>query len=179
VGAPITASAVLDGSGITVVKNGPGTVVIGGYQREPYLRLDDHGVWQNQHSPAVYLDQAQTIDQLPPTADAKAKPEWVRLNEGRTATWHDHRIHWMSASLPTVAKADPSHTHVIEDWTIPIVIDGKPGAIRGTLTYVPTSKAGQILAWSLVGLILAIVGFGIWASLPARRRAVSRRRGVK
>jgi hypothetical protein len=53
-------------------------VMIYGYAGEPYARIrSDGSVELNQRSPATYLNTNRYgVVKLPPTADAKASPEW-------------------------------------------------------------------------------------------------------
>ena len=46
----------IDGT-IRLSWTGPGTLIVAGYEDEPYLRFDDTGVAVNMRSPAAYLNQ--------------------------------------------------------------------------------------------------------------------------
>src|SRR3954454_7837067 len=73
------------------------TVVVLGYEHEPYLRLDAGGVFENVNSPAHYLNQNRFASTVPPaSATATATPSWTRIEAGASVRWHDHRAHWMS-----------------------------------------------------------------------------------
>src|SRR5690348_12779524 len=98
-----SASANSGGVDITAVNEGPTPVIVDGYSGEPFVRIESDGVWQNQNSPAVYLDQSSTIGDVPSTAGANLPAAWVKLDPQPKYTWHDHRIHWMEAALPPVA----------------------------------------------------------------------------
>ncbi|CAN0483799.1 unnamed protein product, partial [Phaeothamnion confervicola] len=105
----------LDGR-ITLSYSGPGTIIVEGYEGEPYLRFSPAGVERNRHSPATYLntDRYAQVAQ-PAAADATAAPDWERVSDGHTYTWHDHRTHWMSPTPPTEVVADPDREVVIFD----------------------------------------------------------------
>ena len=69
------------------------TVIVLGYDDEPYLRVGPDGVFENVRSPAVYLnDEPDLTDaRVPDSADADATPDWRLVGSGTTARWHDHR----------------------------------------------------------------------------------------
>lgn len=139
--------------------DGDGTVIIDGYQNEPYLKFDPTGTYVNTRSPARYLnDDRYGKVQLPTLANAKAQPAWHKVSPaGQPYQWHDHRIHWMSATYPPMVSADESVAHHIFDWTIPGTVDGKPLAIQGTLDYKPLP--GQTFPKKLlIPIVLLLVG---------------------
>ena len=117
----------IDGT-LRLTWTGAGTVVVDGYDGEPYLRIDATGVARNVHSPATYLNQNRYARvELPATADSSAAPAWQQLSGGRTVEWHDHRTHWMDVTPPPAVQADPSIVHVIIDgWQVPLTVDGAP-----------------------------------------------------
>jgi hypothetical protein len=71
------------------------TIVIMGYEGEPYLRFDTTGVYANTLSPAAHLNRFRLPRPLKPgVTDPSAAPRWRRVAPGVTYEWHDHRIHW-------------------------------------------------------------------------------------
>ena len=138
-----------------------------GYEREPYLRFTSAGVFRNARSPATYLNEERFGGvELPAEADPKAKPRWVKVADGRTYEWHDHRIHWMSTIPPRQVRDAPDARHHVFDWRVPISVEGQPGAIAGTLDYEPSSSRFRpVLIVPLAALALG--AFGLWW---ARRR---------
>lgn len=144
------------------------TIVIEGYEGEPYLRFAADGVYRNTRSPAVYLNESRYGEvELPSAADPDAPPEWEKVAGGSTYEWHDHRVHWMSPIPPPRVQAAPDERHHIFDWSVPAEVDGRPLAIAGTLDYTP---AGGATNWTL------IVGSGIAVCLTAAGLGVVRRR---
>lgn len=130
----------VSGEGIvTLVNESPNTITVFGYEGEPYLRVGPDGTFENRHSPATYLNA--TTDgstPLPDAADAGADPDWIHVSADRTATWHDHRTHWMGGTAPPTVRADPERRHVVIDrWEIPVVLDGMRTAVVGRLTWIP------------------------------------------
>jgi hypothetical protein len=155
------------------------TLVIVGYEGEPYLRFGDGGVFVNTRSPATYLNRFR----YPPAlatgrADASAKPSWRRVARGVTFEWHDHRIHWAARQPPKAVAVDPDHMHLLRNWRVPGRADGKPVAITGFLGYVPPpgvrggdgARSWLVPVGVAVGGIAAAVSVGVGAR-RARRRA--------
>ncbi len=114
------------------------TFIVEGYDGEPYLKFTPRGVFENVHSPAVYLNEDRYGNvTVPPTADAKAAPEWKLVTARDTYEWHDHRIHWMSPIGPPMVREDPDTAHHVFDWSVPGEVDGKAFTIAGSLDYAP------------------------------------------
>ena len=158
------------------------TIVVLGYEGEPYLRFDKQGVWANTRSPAAHLNRFRRPRPLSPgVADASAPPSWRRVAPGATYEWHDHRIHWTAAEPPKGVREDPDRIQRIFNWRVPGLADGKRFAITGFLGYapdrVPSNDDGGAPTWLLVTagliaaaavLLAAVTGVG---ARRARRRA--------
>jgi hypothetical protein len=144
-------------------------VVIDGYEGEPYARvLKDGTVQVNEHSPALYLNDTRfPTSQVPPIANPKAAPKWKTVDDSGTFLWHDHRMHYGSTSTPPQVT-DTSRKTKIFDYTIPLRIDGKKGAIDGTLYWVGSPSTSK-LPFILVGIVI-VLGGGALVSLARRRR---------
>ena len=113
-------------------------LTIYGYEGEPYLRLTPRGVFQNQRSPATYLnlDRFARIV-VPPEAHAGARPIWKRIAKSRAWAWHDHRIHWMSTFPPKPVLDDRQSPHHVFDWSVPARFGTRRVAVLGSLDYEP------------------------------------------
>jgi len=153
------------------------TLVILGYEREPYLRFAKDGVWVNVHSPAAHLNRFRYPPALEPgLADAAAQPAWRRVRAGVTFEWHDHRIYWTSKDPPEAVNRHPERTHLIFHWRVPGRADGKRFAITGFLGYVPqggrTKREGD---W-VVPVAAAAIGSTALVALAAGTGARRRRR---
>jgi hypothetical protein len=172
----ISAHAQADGADITVRNTSATPVVVEGYQHEPYLKITDHGVWQNKLSPAVYLNKEQFIDSIPNDVNAKRAPIWVPVSGRNFATWHDHRIHWMNITEPPAVAAAPDKPHLITRWTIPITSGHTTGAIVGTLTWQPSGHLGRYITWGVGAFTLLVVAILIWIR---RRRGRGRPPGTE
>jgi len=155
------------------------TVVVDGYDGEPFLRFTADGVYENVHSPATYLTRArdQATVSVPAFASPKAAPSWRKVTEGSTFAWHDRRIRWTGSGLPPVVEAAPNDRHLVFRWRIPASADAKRFAISGFLGYAPVPGAktsSGTSPWLLAGVVgvtaLALLALGAGAR-RARRRA--------
>jgi hypothetical protein len=132
-------------------------VTVPGYSDEPYLRIGPDGVWRNANSPATYinLDRYGNV-QLPASADPHADPSWERVSTEPSYVWHDHRTHWMTkGQLPPAVAADPTRTHRVFDWEIPVLHGSQKVVVAGELTWSP--PPAPWLVWP-VYVVLALLG---------------------
>ena len=164
---------VVDGDDqVELTNTGGREIVIDGYEGEPYLRFTREGVFENQRSPAAYLNDERFANvTVPESADPKAAPEWKAVAAGVSYAWHDHRVHWMSPALPPKVEAAKDVEHHIFDWEVPGTVDGERLTIDGSLDYVPPKNGGFPVGLLLaVGAASALLFAGIlWFGL--RRRA--------
>ena len=144
-------------------------LVILGYQDEPYLAFRDGRVYRNTHSPATYLnDDRFGKVALPKQANAKAPPEWEEVSPREEFDWHDHRIHWMSTTLPPRVQAAKDKPHHVFNWTVPARLDGQRLTLAGTLDYQPPPNKIPKPLFVLLGLLIVGGGAAVWL----RRRRV-------
>lgn len=143
-------------------------IVIYGYEGEPFARiLRDGTVQKNQRSPATYLNVDRYAEvQVPKSADAKAAPEWKTVDDSGTLRWHDHRMHYMAKETPPQVKDESKRTKVF-DYEIPLRIDGRKGAIDGTLFWVGPADTSKT-PFLIVGAVIVLAGGA--AVMIARRR---------
>lgn len=150
--------------------DGGHTVVIEGYSEEPYARIDPDGtVSVNTDSEAYYINEERDGQvPVPDGVDSKGEPQWKEVSKTGRFEWHDHRMHWMSKSDPEQVKDKRVRTKVF-DWKLPVVVDGKPGAISGTLFWTPTP--GSSVPWVLIiGLTAAVIGVLVTLTVLRHRR---------
>ena len=143
-------------------------VVVYGYEGEPFARvLRDGTVQKNRRSPATYLNVDRYGETaVPEGADPGAPPRWETVGDNGVLRWHDHRMHYMAKAVPSQVKDRGERTKVF-DYAIPIRVDGRRGAIAGTLYWAgpaDTSKAPFLAAGA------AILLAGAAAVLLVRRR---------
>ena len=144
------------------------TVVIKGYDGEPYVRISADGLVEvNLNSPSHYLNEDRYADvELPARADAEAEPEWQEVDETGRYIWHDHRSHYMGVGIPSQVK-DESKEQVVFDYSIPVEVDGTPVEAAGTLTWVGKQSGPPFFIWIVLA---ALVVAGAVAIARIRRK---------
>jgi hypothetical protein len=143
------------GNRMELVRTTAKEVQILGYEGEPYLRLDADGVFENLNSPAHYVNLerfARTT--TPATATATAQPNWVKLSDGSSVRWHDHRTHWMDPTTPPPeVRKHPNVEQVIFPANrVELLVDGKPVAAIIAVTWLPPPSR---IAWLLITSVAA------------------------
>jgi hypothetical protein len=129
------------------------TVEVLGYQNEPYLEVRPDGTYENVNSPATYTNRTLSGDTtVPAGASPAAAPQWRRVSSDTTVRWHDQRTRWLDDALPPQAQADPSRSHKLRDWVVPLRTGVRMIEVRGTLTWEPPPPAWL---WWLGTLALA------------------------
>jgi hypothetical protein len=146
-------------------------IVILGYQGEPYLAFRDGHLYRNTRSSATYLNDDRFGQvAIPEQADPKAPPLWEEVSPREDFDWHDHRIHWMSRTLPPKVQAAKDEPHHVFDWSVPARLDGQPLKIAGTLDYEPPpNKIPKPLIALLVAIVLA-GGAAVWLRVRRERK---------
>ena len=145
-------------------------VVIYGYEGEPYARvLKDGTVQVNERSPAYYLNETRYPSEaaVPPSANAKAPPKWKTEGSGGILLWHDHRMHYGSTSVPPQVT-DQSRRTKLYNYEVPLRIDGRKGAIHGTLYWAGIPNPSKLPF--ILGAIAFVVVCGAAALFVRRRR---------
>jgi hypothetical protein len=171
---PGIAVTVLDSDDQLDLRNETGKpLVILGYEDEPYLAFRDGRVYRNTRSPATYLndDRYGGVD-VPSTADPEAAPVWEEVAQKEEYEWHDHRIHWMSRTLPPTIAAAKDKPHHVFDWEVPARLDGNGVTIAGSLDYEP--PPGGKPTYLLGVLFVVAIGGGAAVWLRHRRYRSSR-----
>jgi hypothetical protein len=139
-------------------------VLILDYKNQPYAQLKADGTVQvNKNSEAFYLNEDRTGESSVPPNLPKT-PAWSTVSRSSRFEWHDHRMHWMGKTDPPNLK-DKSVKTKIDDWTVPMEVDGQKATIAGTLTWVPTESSslpiGAIFAFAALVIVLLLVVFFI------------------
>jgi hypothetical protein len=147
-------------------------VIVVGYDGEPYLRVGPRGVFENGRSPATYLNRSLTpTTKVPASADSKAAPEWRKISDGRVATWHDHRAHFMGTDAPPEVRRAPDARHVLDRWVVPMLYGNEQVGveIRGTLTWIPPPSPwpSVLLALLVAALVIGVGRTRHWRTVLA------------
>ncbi|MEA2222493.1 MAG: hypothetical protein QOH83_869 [Solirubrobacteraceae bacterium] len=167
---------VLNGDDRLEVQNtGKSTVTIYGYNRrpkDPYVRLSPDGtVAVNLRSPAYYLNQDRFLGaKVPDSADPRLAPQWRTVEHSGRYEFHDHRMHWMSKTVPQQVTDRSKRTKIV-DWQVPLQAQGVPGAIKGELFWRGSEPGAPVGAFvALVAIVLLGAGSVV---LVRRRRAAA------
>ncbi len=166
--AGVSASAVENGSRLELRLSGASEVVVLGEAGEPFLRLTPNGVELNEDSPYAWrtLDR-RGITEVPADADGVAAPRWKQVSDEPVAIYHEHRMQWTELDPPAEVAAAPDRQQRLRDWSVPLVVDGSPTDLTGTLDYVPGPSPWVWLPVGLLALVAAAV------ALRARAAAVA------
>jgi hypothetical protein len=146
-------------------------VVIKGYEGEPYARVAADGTLEvNTDSPAFYLNDDRFAQvKAPAAADGRGAPRWRELSRTGRFEWHDHRMHWMAERPPERLRGVTERREIF-DWTVPVEIGGRAGAITGTLFWTPPAEGGPPTT-AIVLLAAVIIAACVAVALVRRRRA--------
>ncbi len=153
----------LGGDSFLVLRVDDGVEVeVPGYDGEPYLRfLPDGTVEVNSRAPTRWLNDERYGEQdveIPAEADADAPPVWEQVATDGAYAWHDHRVHFMSPALPRQVDPDAAAVQPVQDWEVPLRVDGEDVRVQGQLAWVP----GPSPMWP-IGLV--VVGVALLALL--------------
>lgn len=150
-------------------------VTILGYQDEPYARvLPDGAVQLNERSPATFLNEERFGDApVPTSADPKAPPQWRTVDRTNRFIWHDHRMHWMTRTLPPQVRDRHRKTKIF-DYRIPVQVGAGRASIAGTLYWLGESRGVPMPMWLALG---ALVLLSAALSVRVRRRRDSAAHG--
>jgi hypothetical protein len=171
---------------IEVEHRGTGTLIVEGYDGEPYLRITPEGVEHNRRSAATYLNaERYSTVTLPPAVDPDAPPDWVHVSDEPHMLWHDHRTHWMSPQPPGFVDTGPLARTLMRmelvgpvgtagadqgpftEWEVPLHHDGQATALRGQLEWHDPPPAWPWLA--LAALLVASGLLGLRRDDPTTR----------
>jgi hypothetical protein len=129
------------------------TLIVLGFQREPYIRFDPAGVELNLRSPTTYLNQPRPTYASRPTS-ASAPPDWKRVTHAHSYSWHENRLH----AVERLVHGDDAR--VVGRWSVPVELGGKATAISGTLSYVPGPRRRLWLLAVVAGVAAALAVAG-------------------
>jgi hypothetical protein len=156
------------------LKNETGrTVVVEGYDGEPYLRFKPDGaVEANQRSAATYINVDRFgLQEVPEDALPGARPRWKQIADGGTHTWFDHRIH-LTAKRPPARFTRRQDVTKIFDWKVPLEVNGRTVVATGTLVWDPNGSSDSSGGFpvGLVILIALVLAGGVSLLLVRRAR---------
>jgi hypothetical protein len=162
----ISARVVDLGAKFQLTNRSPSEITVLGYEGEPYLRIGPQGVFENLHSQATYINKTRLGGTVPVGVDTSptAEPEWKKISSGHTATWHDHRIHWMSTQPPPPVAQSPGRFYHLSQQNISFRYgDGQSARVAVALDWVPGPSG---LPW--IPVIAALFALGVVVALLPR-----------
>ena len=149
------------GTRLELTNHGAEDVLVLGYDGEPYLRVGPRGAFENVRSPATYLNRTARPDEaaepVPATADSEATPKWRRIDDGQTARWHDHRVHWMGRTDPPSVQRDPGREHLVQRFQVELRRGDTIIAVRGDVRWIPGPSPAPWVFGAVVLAALVIV----------------------
>jgi hypothetical protein len=166
----VNARVVENGSRLAITNDSSTDLTVFGYDGEPYLRIGPSGVFENERSPSVSLNQSLTGSTVSANADATATPVWRQVSSGHTARWHDRRIRWVESSLPDDVRKSPGRTHVVvPEWSVDLRWGVQPVALTGSLSWLPgPSPVAWFVGVAVVAVaVVALALTGAWADVLA------------
>lgn len=154
------------GRKVQVTNRSAQTVLILGYQNEPYLRVGPAGTFVNRKAPSYFLNRqasTATLRSVPKAYSATANPIWFRTGSGRTVTWPDRRTRQEGSDPPAVA-ANRGRQVAVSTWNLAMAHGGAPVTVTGSITYVPPPNGWGWLAVTVAALaVTAALGLlGRW-----------------
>lgn len=143
------------------------TVIVEGYEGEPYLRIDANGsVFLNAKSPSM-APSNDRMGKTEPTGDedAKATPNWIRVAHDGSFRWFDRRTQYRKAGVPKVVTDEAART-LVWRWQIPMSVGDQAATINGELFWLGRRPfpTGVLLV-----ILLATAGCGLFGAWALRR----------
>jgi hypothetical protein len=159
-GTPGLAVRAVPGGLLELINRGPEVLVLG-YRLEPYLRVGPDGVFENQRSPSTYTNRFRTTPtSIPPEFDPQAAPEWRKIGDGPSVTWHDHRAHWTGPDPPAVTAAPRAVHLVVPDWQVPLRQGDRDMVVHGAVTWIPGPSPWPWVLTAVALFAAALAGAG-------------------
>jgi hypothetical protein len=106
-------------------------VEVAGSDGGPFLRMAGGRVEVAQGSPSWRADRAARGEQVSGSG-------WRQVGTGSSYTWLDPRLRYPHDEPP---EAEVARQVVVQRWAVPVTVDGTPGRLTGTVTWVPRAQA--------------------------------------
>ena len=125
------------------------TVVVLDYHHAPYLRFSRSGVQVNLNSTMYYLNQTPVAETPPADLRPSTPPHWQSVSSGHDYEWHDGRLQALAAVALTPG------TSYLGRWSVPLQLDGRPGAVSGGLWH--ADDPPLVWFWPIVVLLACVL----------------------
>jgi hypothetical protein len=97
----------------------------------PFLRLSAEGVFADVQAEEFFTTSSPTG--ASPGADTGGAPRWVRISEGSSWGWYDHRLHPGELTAP----ADTRSEALLGEFSVPLRYGERTVEVRGTVRFRP------------------------------------------
>lgn len=149
---------------------------VAGEAGEPFLEIGPEGVRANLRSPTYYTSGSTSIQKVPPTADAAAKPQWSKVSPVPVWAWLERRAAVPSELYQRAVLGSERRT--VLEWTSDYTLGGEPLAVQGRVDWVPPaeSEVGSTQdgpPWRLIAAA-TVVGAAAAAAFVLRRSRMVR-----
>jgi hypothetical protein len=144
-------------------------VTVLGRDGRPFLRFGSGGAQLDRGSPTHRDDVLARGRPL-----AGDETGWIPL-PGYGTTWADVRLRFPAEDPPAEA-ADATAPVEVARWEIPVVVDGVPQALSGSIRWLPNERADGGSSWTtggLVGAAALLAACGAALALRSRRMAAA------
>lgn len=165
----LTVRVVEAGGKLELINHSGQTVLVLGYDNEPYLRVTPTGVDENERSPSTWSNRSLVAPKTRPPAglDPSAPPQWRHISSVPVAIWHDHRSHWAGPGDPPAVRADRGREQVVvPDWRVPLRVGSQTVVVYGEIDWVPGPSPwpwiGAAVLLCAAVLLAARVAGGAW-----------------
>ncbi|HVL84123.1 MAG TPA: hypothetical protein VM367_07555 [Pseudonocardia sp.] len=155
--------------GLSIDNNGSSEVIVLGDEGEPYLRITPAGTEANA------LSRTWVTSQDPSAVagrglDPAAPPQWVPANAGSQYSIVLRRAEPEQDLAELYAIESPT---VVREWTVSMIIDGRPVEIQGETTMTPVGYEPSVW-WTVLYVVGAVlvagaVMTGLWWFVARRR----------
>lgn len=145
-------------------------VEVAGSDGRPFLRIGGGRVLASLASPSWRADRAARGQQVTGSG-------WREVGTGSAYTWLDPRLRYPHDEPSGAAVA---RRVVVQRWAVPVTVDGAPGRLAGTVTWVPRAQAlTQVRPaaaqhgtgrWWAGGAAAAVLAVGLVGVARAQRR---------
>jgi hypothetical protein len=122
---------------VTVAVSGNHTFQIFGWLGEPFIKIGPDGVQINRNSPSVEFMITDPTKVLALPAVTTQQPRWETVSTGTVYHYYERRAEWPHIGQPEEAQAI-GRKAIVYRFRIPASYDGRPAAILGHVTWVPS-----------------------------------------
>lgn len=155
---------------IAINNAGPSEVVVLGEQGEPYLKVTANGAEANQLS-KTWIRSQDPSAVAGSGADPAAPPQWVPVG---TNGQYAYTFEGAGPEQDLAELYALESETVVRNWTVSLLVDGKPVDIPGETTLTPIGAEGFWGPWTIAGLVLVLLVVAAAVVFFLRRKRAAR-----